>query len=344
MDTNRTLRILSLIFKILCITACSVQVCIVLFTYFSYHQGTKTEFEFPKYFPPKGLSQCYRYRDIIDTGKLAVKYDFPPGWKFIKGEHPNPTIDLVHSAVTIGDIFEFTPAADDFVESCTIHTSNNSVIPIVFPRSECLKFFQVKKYFMQEFICYRILWKILLNLNFEVIGASFFYGSILYEIKINRNIFHDTYIVMPLLHDQSPPFFTRYFASSIRKGSSYNHSEDYRLSYTNLRIHNLGFPYSAEDCQQNLNFQLSRQPCMKQCINEKIMKMYNRVSTEFIYEEPLDSRHLSHIEFKNSSFLHEYDNIQGQCRGICILNMCSYYYTLTTVDWNLKPNDTKQEK
>ena len=99
------------------------------------------------------------------------------------------------------------------------------------------------------------------QMDFEVVGGSIYFNGLLYRIQINQSLFGDTYYVMPLLHGQFLPSYSRYFASSIRKGYSFNFSEVYTLGY--IEVISLGYPYSENPCQEIF----TEQDCLKECIN-----------------------------------------------------------------------------
>ena len=332
MDSNKVLKISSLLFKIVCLAACMYQVAVILQSYFGYFQATRVRFDFPSLLPTKDLSQCYRYTDLIDAGKVAKKYNFSKGWKYQKTELSNPTTREIHSAIKISDIFGFTPPTQDVVVSCIIPKSSKSVVPHHLNKSECYQHFKVKKYFMMKYICYLIHWEIPPILNFEVIGTAFYYNSMMYRITLNRTLFYDTFMLMSFIHGGDLPIYSRYFASTVRKLQSHNYSEDYRLSFSDLEIKFLGYPYSDMFCvKKPMHY-----TCLKECLNNHMMDRYKRVSPEFIYANPIDRNHLTDVHFRNQTFIEEYHDAQDKCSRQCKESTCFNWYTLTDTNWNLK--------
>ena len=127
---------------------------------------------------------------------------------------------------------------------------------------------------------------------------------------------------------------SRYFASNIRKGPSNKYREDYKLSYTNLHVRRLGHPYDhGMLCDQEID---ALYDCNKECINGHTVATYGRVSPEFIYEEPVDSRHLTGPHFRNLTFVEEYNEIQETCSRSCLRQSCKTRQTLATNDWLFK--------
>ena len=139
---------------------------------------------------------------------------------------------------------------------------------------------------------------------------------------------------MPFVHDQYLPSISRYFASSIRKGPSNEYLEDYKVSYTNIQVKRLGHPYDhGMLCDQGID---ALYDCKKECINGHTLARYDRVSPEFIYEEPVDSRHLTGPHFRNLTFVEEYHEIQQKCSRSCQRQSCKTNNTLSTNDWLFK--------
>ena len=338
MDSSRGLKILSFLFKFLCLVACIYQVSIVLGSYFRYEVSTRTDYEIVKTFQIKDTSFCYRYQDLIDAQKVAKKYNFPSNWTY-SNKHWSQSrhgFKLLFTA-TISDIFEFTPEPENFIYSCTVPKSSDSIVPHFMVKSKCFNYFTIVKYFMIEYICYRIKWKEEINLDLEMIGTSFYYSSVSYVIYINRTYHSQVRSIRPILH-LGIPWETRYFSAPIWKGLSYNYSEEFVLSFNNLRLVKLRYPYSDTICDENADIYT----CKKHCFNNQTMNKYNRLSPHFIYTEPVNHRHLTHIELRNETFTLELSRIQENCFKRCRIDACNNVYTLTYSEYVSKLVETDQ--
>ena len=325
------LKFTSLFFKMFCLSACLYQTFLIVVSYFSYETGTRTNFQFPKRFEIKDLSMCYRFRDIIDVAAVSKKYNFTQYWKPVAdgSEVTGEVMAHFHHTLKISDTFEYTPREEDFIESCIIPISEKSQIPDYLNKSECYKNFKVQKYFMMEFICYRIAWKKKFEINLDSVGTAFFYTWIMYNIKIMRNPFYNTQVLIVMLHDKTLPILSRYFGAMIRKRPGSNSSEDYWLTFSNLEIKFLGYPYSELICDPNVE----RYDCLKECVNRITMERYGRMSPEFIFEEPIENYHLGSKEFMNLTFCEEFDKIQTLCHQKCHISSCYDVYTVTSAHW-----------
>ena len=328
MDSNNGIKVFSLIFRIICLTACMYQVSIILHSYFNYHQGTKTDFDFPKNFRIRDLSQCYRYNDIIDKAKISSKYNLT-----------KVQAESFHHYVTISDIFEFTPLEKFLILSCIIHHESYSILPQRMNQSECYKYFEIKKYFTMEYLCYRLHWKEDIILNFEVIGTALYYSSASFVLTINRTSFDDTDFIKPFLHNSKSPSESRFFAPTVVKGQTGNYSEYFILSFTKLNIKQLGRPYNDIICNPRGDIS----SCRKRCINTLLQQKYNKLSPEFLYEKPVSLKHMTEVEFNNESIIQYYNEIQEYCSRECRTSSCYTKYTMTYTDWFLKLNQNLQE-
>ena len=102
----------------------------------------------PSDIEPPDLSVCFRYADIIDVTQLNAAHNVT-----LKSDRRN-YINPIQSLVTIKDIFMYTPGEDNVFRKCSSRPPHDYNLN-EYNGSDCYTSFNVSKFVMQEFVCYR---------------------------------------------------------------------------------------------------------------------------------------------------------------------------------------------
>ena len=122
--------------------------------YFAFDTITHINIEIPEVIQVPDFSLCIRYYDIFNIDQ----YINDTGFKYSDDAENSEDFVIrakeLEIAVSIKDIFEYTPYVKDLWLKCLSRRVDDYNI-IENNGSRCLGIFSVKKYYIQEFICYK---------------------------------------------------------------------------------------------------------------------------------------------------------------------------------------------
>lgn len=174
--------------------------------YFQYKVINEITFSIQDDIDLPGVSICIRYVDVLDYQRLANV----TGKKFrFQGiNDPNYTEESyweVHDGLTVQEILEYTPIVTELVNGCYIRSLHDYRITAK-NATECSKIFRIDKFFVTEFICYKLQEKVPHTVKFKFSSSSIFLPGLLYEIQLNREFLKFAIRIKTAVHGRGLPW------------------------------------------------------------------------------------------------------------------------------------------
>lgn len=240
------------IFLLKCLRLCWHVLCLAVLAtvllwrgtlFFSYPTMTKTYFHTPPELTVPDVSLCFSLQSLLNN---SSKYFFQPT------DHEPKFVNQ-----TIKHLYEMTPRADETLTSCAFRDRKLNSLNFR-NASYCMNScFQVKKYRMQGYICYR--YKLLEdNGPFNLFGIAYSLkdSNVIYKLSMSDK-FASGHKMCPMIHYSEYPIEDRNLNQEILPSRS--RSQIYQLVFDSIAIYRLKAPYDT-NCQDD-----SQSDCLLAC-------------------------------------------------------------------------------
>lgn len=253
-------------------------------TYLTY----KTDSKIAPYIPidmeiPK-LSLCFTHHTLLEP---KMSYSF-----FVKPKYIS-SYERICKLTTL-ELFQSTPEPRDVLSSCRFRLNNTGPMGS-FTGSECLEHFNLTKYLIRGYTCYRIVPKVTYKTyDLPLVSNLFDFRRILFEVSISSPLNRGNKM-MAMLHFGEIPFVEKYFVFDSLSIASQN--EYYALGYEIFRTQTLPSPYDTR-CVNRVESTIKY---VSECANEVLLKEQGKLFYETYLFHPI-----------NVSFASLSDIIHGQ--------------------------------
>lgn len=326
---------------ILCFLGCSFQVTDVLLNYFHYPTLTVVTVQIPGDLQTVDLSFCVRSIDIFDVERFQkdkkITLAFPDQTATKDAE--SKSRQVIGSA-TVADLFEYTPNVSKLYTACLVRKPNSYFYHQLMG-ADCQQLITVKKYFVQEFICYRVHLSKYENLTYSYrdVGFSQTYTGVIYSVTIDPAYFKQAELVRFTLGDNDhniDPDISIAYSSVIDR--DYNKStgtalySHFNVNYYTMNEHSLPAPFAMNCLDYNEIGFVNKEACFRACLFNHTMKEFKKVPFSIITKNPIKAKLIQFDDIANetaSSILHEID---VRCNRQCKYNNCKSSSTVTNVD------------
>lgn len=324
---------LDVLFLALCITGCTVQIVKLSREYFKYKTLTKISMAFPDQIEPPSLSVCYRLGDIVD-GKKAENFV-----KMSSGLSKNERQAHYYANLTLKQIFEVVPDSKQAIHSCRIRLPKRKIIER-YNQSDCNYYFNVRRYYMQEYICYRMDFKVQEPYDFESVSQADTSRGKVYEIMFGMKLFGEAEYLTIIIHrNVLLPISTRLYSPVLHRNfyhnDTYSDEVGFQYTYYITTYERLSSPY---DTHCGLNGGQEMNECKKQCYITNSLAKFDKIPFNWIIEESEEERidfnkHLvKKNDFRDTAFLTEFSRMESRCKEKCRIKSCqqSTFNTILT--------------
>lgn len=315
------------VFAIVCGIGLLTHVFVISRRYFSYETSTKVIIDTDCGIKVPTLSFCVRYMDLMDPLVLQRKFN-------ITLTDSTTTFDKYFGQtgkLTVADILSLTPSGRQVVINCMMRpvNQNRRVIHSRTRQEDCFSLFDIQKFYMQSFVCYRFRpTNQSEDLTMDELSHSYNYEFVIYALRLMESLAHTEYAFLILSYD-SFPFLSRSFGS-LRKTRVTEDSEQRPNSYivqhkvTDIQLQ--APPYDT-NCDPDYD------PSFKsECIIRLMQtRGLNRVPNTEIVTRPYDLPHVQHNDDDNRTFRAIADQIYAECEAKYYRNRCSYRIAETAV-------------
>ena len=329
--------ILNLVFGSLCLIGFLVHSVQISNNYFEYQTTTNLELDIPQNVAIPALSICWRYADLLDIQALQKLNPEFTAINFSSDETIVASIRKIQSIIKVEQIFNFTPSSSKIMDECVVRTPDNYDVTHL-KAVDCQSMFNIKKFYVQEYICYRTKMKANGSYVFQKVGSYLEYPGMAYQISYQIGLFGNNQVVTPIVHGTYRfPTTSIYFGPELRRfdilESHKKRNNYFYLSFFQIEHNRLPAPYATK-C---VNYEVDRADCEKQCLIEKILSNYGRLPfTKLIVENetfPLDRVAFHDGDFQNQTFKLELDKLDHDCNEKCIELDCYFQLFVTQTEY-----------
>ena len=237
----------------------TTHVSIITHEYLKYSVSNTVMMDIPTYVDMPGLSVCWRYPDLIDINSLNHDHHLrltPPDVT----DHSNnlPKLDAIERAVTLNQIFNYSPPGESIFDRSEVRFPGSSGVNVL-DSNQTRDLFDVDRYYVQEYLCYRLRMKHNGTYDFQQVASSLGYARMVFMVAFDETIFRNVTIFLPTIHDLDD-----YPTNSILLSTQVWGSKIYiMLTYQFISIEQLPRPYST-DCHE-YGRQMSQARCLTKC-------------------------------------------------------------------------------
>lgn len=277
----------------------------------------------PAILPTPALVVCLRFIDIMKRTK-ASEYG-------LNISIPIRDEDLIseYSKWTVEQAFNLTPGINETLDQCQVRRAKDDKLEIFRKKEECYSRFFIRKYFMQNFICYDLELETLPHFHPQKIGYSSIYPWMIFAVKLDSSL-NDAKHIMFVVYTKSPhdptnlPLYSRYFGEKVLKYPDlppYDlKSNYYRINYEMTIVRQLEAPYDTNCVWKNGSAE-----CTRDCLISRMRKI-SRVPDTQIITEPVDLKPQSQLDLDDPILSHEILAIYQDCTSSCLSLPCSYSF------------------
>lgn len=301
-----------LFLRLLCLLACIYQMIFISLSYFAYETVSRVHESLVTHAPAPNLSLCIDYNELMQLNPINRKQ---------KSKEPRPSVK---------DIFDSTPKLTDQIVSCKFHKPN-AYFMVTYNSSNCLQYFLVDKFLLNQFVCYRITLDSSINhelYDYRIVSESPTDRGNIYTIQFwNKMFLFNSHLIVSFFGPF--PLYSIKLTSQLKreldlksKVSSYN---SYYASFKLYTIHLLPKPYDTMCTQVNA---VTKMACYELCM-EKELQFLQRVPFMVLKTKPTNLMHFNRDDLRNTfleSKLNEANKLcSPKCTAFheCRINFCT---------------------
>ena len=322
-------------FKLLCLTGFLYQIIKISIAYFAFKTSTKIELQLQNNFINPSITFCVRYPAILDRTNYE-KYGFYPSYRYNTTEMFS---DM--SKLTIKDIFDLTPDANQVISSCKYRENYYHLDLTSYNKSECYSRLRVTKYQEGGFICYQFR-TIIADNKFHCAQAALSHNSYkeLYSVLLDQRFsasnaiklisfipyWNTSVVSMPSISRSFYVFKLRY-ADESPKSSKEN---IFRIWGDVYSITSLPKPYDT-NCANDEEAENGNVFCHRKC-NIALFKKHGYFPSNEYTTRPLLMKHLNKKALLNETLARDIKSKSQACLTKCNRTYCSYDYSVTNTN------------
>ena len=315
----------NLVFVTLCVSGFGFQIWELGALYFRRDVHTETLIHIPQDLEPPATSICFRYTDILDYDRIKKELNLSIS---------RDTFLESQSALTIAQIFEYSPAVEHFFAECRMRSPDDYTIDAMIG-AHCSQWFNVDKFYIQEYICYRVVPSALRTFPYRKSAFAIYYPNAIYMLSINQTAFPMPRIIRPVLHEargypDTSVAYSRWarMERDIEKNKTRNYIFD--VTYIRIGVYRLPAPYPT-DC---VNYRFTSHHsnalrCDYDCVSANTTKEMGKVPFSGITEIAHNLKHVSQIDLRDEAFKLRLRAIIKMCAAKCRRLDCNETYTIT---------------
>ena len=301
------------------------QVFVVSIEYFGYKTTTSVAFKLLPHVKPQTSVLCVRYREVMDRERIAKETEIKVP----------PALDDHEEKLRVNQIFKYTPHPERVIKSCLVPDKRGYLSS---KSTKCAQFFNVSKYFTQEYMCYRFFMKEKHSYPIEVITHSTTNSFLVYEVILTPE-FRDVSVVEAIVHpdDGGYPTLSRDYGAKhvIRLGDMGRNDQNYLfLSGSDIVANKLEKPYDTACVHISKS---SGYRCLLPCKSE-LYRTINRVPAAEVITQPEHLKAISDAERRDPEIRSKLQSFDQTCRQKCIFSWCHTALSITASLASRNPN------
>lgn len=326
---NRTLLVtlLMILFRIGCFAAFLLQLVSVSQRYFAFPTRTRVEQSVAGKLLIPHLAVCARYSELVVQDPVPLTDD---------------SIYRIAKKETVADLFRMSPSPEESLVGCATRSTDNPYLMQWKSQKECLMQFEVRKFYMQESMCYQFRWRKESYANHDQVAHSIHYGGVFYILSLSQSM-DRVYHMRPILFTSNSPIGSRMYGETVVRRASESMSSEtysnlYEITYAYTEFQMLEYPYDTMCIKTN-----GTNNCVRNCVIDQVFRKLKKLPfTEIIYEDDPRTKvhHLNQDDLNNKTTYKTYKAIQELCGHRCRGNSCKYSRASSKTNSELRPEHT----
>lgn len=239
--------------------------------------------------------------------------------------------------VTVEQIFKLTPEFDEVIVSCEVRNVASFLIQST-NASKCIELFNFDRFFLTNYICYRLTLKNTASFDTEIIGNAIESLGVVYKLNILRSSLVFNRCMFISFHG-SYPYYSRKLTQDITseidgktKIPLFNRFIiRYKLYVTSL----LPVPYDTMCVDSHDYF---NSIAYEKCLSHALGK-YNRIPFQTIIRHPSDLKPFTIDDLNNRTLNDAVQMAQIKCHRLNRGKKCSYNFSITQVTQDMSSHD-----
>lgn len=314
------MNVVTFLTNLVCFIGCSYQVYDIISLFLRYDTVTFVSIKQLDSMKMMDLSLCARARDVFDLAAFS-KAKRAKVW--IQGNEIR--IDGRKKRATIKDYFDFTPDGKDLIDECAVRQ------PLSYShdgmdRVGCNKMFQIEKFFIQEYICYKFHVKTYENdtYYFDHLAFARSFSGMFFAIFLKPQFYTKIFIFKASIHSNAQfPELSIVSTETIfqtENGSHYNPAS-YNLDFFKYFIFNLPAPFKTDCLNYHSIGYKSQRDCFVKCLQKQTIKHFNKVSFVGI-SQSIDYETINDTDNNNRTFAKFLHQLEVACDRNCSKRNC----------------------
>lgn len=314
------IRLGSLGYLLLCVVAFVVQCWFVSIEYWCFKTVSNIAPIIPSRHQLPYLSICFSLTSIIDFNKSKV-----PGPHFFDDQE---VVDGI-LAMKTHEIFAATPNASDFLDMCQyighLFDRGNDR----FYRDNCFRYFDVLKYQMLGYMCYRVGFSKSVRdknptVELQKVANSVVDQNKLFTVSLYHfNLTGGSKKFLPTVHVSEFPYDSRQFAMEFLTHPTVNNT--FRVSYDQFRVTRLPPPYETMCRSEDPAY------CYYDCLANKSMPLAIKPEETVLTDERVKLKIVTQSDRTDVTTSETVDRMKKKCREICGEDACHQEYSVTVL-------------
>lgn len=323
-------------FYLICFIGFLIQVKNISLDYFSYATITKITIDFPEYVPPPSVSVCSRLGELVNISEAKRLHNIE-----FNGSNARFHYEVFPN-LTLSQLFELVPKPNQTLVGCKLREPGEYFIN---NETKCDKYFNISRYYMQEYICFKYDFKMSGLYDFESVSQADSARGRVYNLQLDNELFKRVIFFTIIVHSRLLPYESRYYSARIfRKtfgNESYSTQSNYMFSFSERVDIRLPYPY---DTGCGFNQGRIQSICKQMCLTENVMRTFNKIPFNWIIAESnisyLDKKIMVNSDFYNTTAQRIFNEIEENCRHRCNIPECaSFHFNTQLLDIDYKKDD-----
>lgn len=296
-----------------------VQFLQVSLLYFEYKTRTLVELTSPVIIKPHHLAVCVRFYEILDQERLQKETGID-----MKRTQTRDDALRKEDRLTVAQIFEYTPQAEEFISECFIRPDNWQIRES--SGKDCYNFFMVRRFFYLNYMCYSVKETLNRSLTLQAVTQTPLMQQRILGVTLGPK-FRAANVVMPMAFRKDTPYDSRDYSPllpdlKLRNSSEFKHNV-IDVFASDTTFHGLEPPYDTA-CVDNINPPV----CMKACMIHNFAAFDRLPHIEMLYKR-WDKRALSIRDINNVTMLSMATVAFNECKPKCMLTECESSHSRT---------------
>jgi hypothetical protein len=329
LSQSHGLRILGTVVFVLLSFSCLIwQLTLILQMYFEYNVATKTAIVIPKDFDLYDFNICVKYADLIDYDRLDK--DKGRKWKYSDGIK---NYKKYLSIMTVDELFEYSPNADEVVDRIDYKSLSSSRIFSVKGNDPNVK---VIKYIYRAKVCFMIGLYEEDFLTYRLAALSSASTGLIRMIHLSQKMEKMDTLKMALGHKGAIPLHglmvSPYIYRRLNEVDGTANYSSFVSHHYSMKVTSLPPPYETRCYDYDGHGFLDELECMENCTVQKTFDEFQgKVPYMSVMKTPTNQSFLGYTDLEDTFNDSKFSRIQDECSNFrCNRQDCKDDQVLTT--------------